>query len=245
MSSRLPPAMILCGGAATRLGPLTANTPKSLLLVNGEPFLAHQLRLLARNSIAKVVLCTGHLGGLIREYAGGGSRFGIEVEYSEDGPRPLGTGGAIRKALPLVGDRFFVLYGDSYLPCDYSRVAAAFSESGQPALMTLYRNDNAHDSSNVEFRDGRIVRYDKQNRSPAMKYIDYGLGMFRKSVFEDREEVPVDLATVYAGLVEHGQVAGLVMKERFYEIGSVAGLQETEDFLRTSLPDDKVRCGGG
>src|SRR5690242_8549740 len=180
MRSRLPPAMILCGGAATRLGPLTANTPKSLLLVNGEPFLSLQLRLLARSSIAKVVLCTGHLGGLIRDYAGDGSRFGIGLEYSEDGLRPLGTGGAIRKALPLVGERFFVLYGDSYLPCDYGRVAEAFSQSGQPALMTLYRNENAYDSSNVEFRDARIIRYDKQKRTPEMKYIDYGLGMFRK-----------------------------------------------------------------
>lgn len=243
MNSVVPPAMILCGGAATRLGPLTANTPKSLLLLNGEPFLAHQLRLLRRNCIAKVVLCTGHLGGLIREFAGDGSRFGIGIEYSEDGPRLLGTGGAIRKALPLVDDRFFVLYGDSYLPCDYDRVAAAFSESGQPALMTLYRNENAYDASNVEFRDGRIVRYDKQNRTTAMKYIDYGLGMFRRSVFEELEEAPVDLAAVYARLVESGEVAGLVMEERFYEIGSVAGLRETEDYLRTP-PDDKVRCGG-
>jgi NDP-sugar pyrophosphorylase family protein len=236
MSSALPPAIILCGGAATRLGPLTANTPKSLLLINGEPFLAHQLRLLGRHAISNVVLCTGHLGGLIREYAGDGSRFGLAIEYSEDGPRPLGTGGAIRKALPLVGDRFFVLYGDSYLPCDYGRVAAAFNESTQPALMTLYRNENAYDSSNVEFRDGRIVRYDKNNRTLAMKYIDYGLGMFRRAVFEHLEEAPVDLAVVYAALVDRGQVAGLVMRERFYEIGSVAGLRETADYLRTKPP---------
>ena len=182
MKSDLPPAMILCGGVASRLGPLTANTPKSLLLLNGEPFLAHQLHLLRKNGISKVVLCTGRFSSLIREYAGDGSRFGIELEYSEDGPVPLGTGGAIRKALPLVGDNFFTVYGDSYLPCDYGSVAKTFLESGKLALMTVYRNEDAHDASNVEFLDDRIVRYDKRNRTAGMKYIDYGLGLFQRTL---------------------------------------------------------------
>ncbi len=243
MSPGLPPAIILCGGIASRLGSLTVNTPKSLLIVHGEPFLAHQLRLLAGNGINKVILSIGFLGGLIRDYAGDGSRFGLEVQYSEDGPVPLGTGGAIRKALPLIGNEFFVLYGDSYLPCNYGEVAESLFGSGKSALMTVYRNEDAYDASNVAFQDGRIVRYDKKNRTPDMKYIDYGLGMFRRSVFEQLADGPADLAEVYKALVERGDVAGLVMKDRFYEIGSVAGLRETEEYLRARSSDDKVRCG--
>ena len=151
MKSALPPAMILCGGVASRLGPLTANTPKSLLLLNGEPFLAHQLNLLHKNGISQVVLCTGRFSSLIREYAGDGSRFGVQLEYSEDGPVPLGTGGAIRKALPLVGENFFTVYGDSYLPCDYSNVAQAFFEGGKLALMTVYHNEDAQTRATLNF----------------------------------------------------------------------------------------------
>lgn len=242
MNSSLPAAIILCGGMATRLGSLTASTPKSLLLVNGEPFLAHQLRLLRAHGIEKAVLCTGYLSGLIREYAGDGSRFHLRIDYSEDGPVPLGTGGAIRKALSLAGDHFFVLYGDSYLPCDYGRVAQTFLDSGRPALMTLYRNEDAHDASNVEFRNGRIVRYDKKNRTPEMKYIDYGLGVLRREVFAELPaDATVDLAAVYSALVERGELAGMVMENRFYEIGSVAGLRETEEYLRAANSDDRVR----
>jgi NDP-sugar pyrophosphorylase family protein len=233
MSGELPPVAILCGGLATRLGPVTANTPKSLVPIAGEPFLAHQLRLLRASGISRVVLCTGHLGEMIRAYAGDGSGFGVSVEYSEDGPVLRGTGGAIRAALPLLPAEFFVLYGDSYLPCDYSAVAASFAAARKPALMTVYRNENRYDTSNVEFSAGGIVRYDKKNRTAAMLHIDYGLGMFARSVFERLDAPdPIDLASVYSGLVERGEVAGFEVAERFFEIGSAAGLKELEERLQ-------------
>ena len=134
------PVAILAGGLGTRLYPLTERVPKALIEVNGEPFLAHQLRLLRARGIQRVVLCIGQHGERIREYAGDGAQFGLQVEYSEDGPALLGTAGALRHALPLLGDAFFVLYGDSYLPCSYRDVADAFHAAGQPGLMTVYRN---------------------------------------------------------------------------------------------------------
>src|SRR5436190_8169128 len=145
------PAIILAGGFGTRLGPLTEHIPKALIDVAGRPFLWHQLQLLKRHGIRRVILAVGYLGESIRECFGDGSELGISLEYSFDGPSLLGTGGAIKKALPLLPERFFVLYGDSYLTCNYGSVEEAFIKSNLPALMTVYCNDGLFDSSNVEY----------------------------------------------------------------------------------------------
>jgi MurNAc alpha-1-phosphate uridylyltransferase len=228
------PCAILCGGLATRLRPVTEAVPKSMIQIHGEPFIAHQLRLLRANGIEHAVLCAGFLGEMIREFVGDGSRFGMRVSYSFDGAQPLGTAGAIRKALPLVGDPFFVLYGDSYLPCDYRAVASDFEAAQTRGLMTIYRNEDNFDSSNVEAALGRIVRYDKHNRTPAMQYIDYGLGVFRRSVFEELAvNVPCDLADIYQGLLRDEQLAACEVTQRFYEIGSSRGIRDLEQYLDT------------
>lgn len=226
------PAVILAGGLATRLRPLTETIPKALIEINGQPFLRHQLELLKGSGIVKVVILVGYLGEKIQESFGDGSELGVTIEYSFDGPALLGTAGAIRQALPLLPERFFVLYGDSYLTCDYRRVEAAFFHSGLPALMTVFRNDGLYDGSNVEYDGARIVRYDKLHRTPAMHHIDYGLGAFDRNVFS---AIPVgeehDLAGVYRGLLEAGTLAAYEVRERFYEIGSSEGLRETSEFL--------------
>ena len=214
------PVVILAGGLGTRLGDLTRAIPKALIEVNGEPFLARQMRLLRQNGIDKVVMCIGHKGDLIQQFLGDGSAFDMQVQYSFDGPVLLGTAGAIRQACPLLADSFFVLYGDSYLPCDYQRIAAHFEHSGKDALMTVFRNEGAWDTSNVEFMDGRILVYDKVNRTPRMHYIDYGLGVFRRDVFLALPPAtPYDLARVYAERLAADQLAAFEIKERFYEIG--------------------------
>src|SRR5205823_1192201 len=159
-----------------RLRPLTETVPKSLIEVAGEPFLWHQLRLLQAQGVERAVLCLGHLGEMVRESVGD-RRFGVEIEYSFDGAKPLGTAGALKQALPLLGDRFFILYGDSYLPCDWAAVQQTFWATGRQGLMTVCRNDNQWDTSNVEFAGGEIVAYDKKLRTPRMRHIDYGLGM--------------------------------------------------------------------
>lgn len=222
----------MCGGLATRLGTLVTDKPKSLIPIAGEPFLAHQLRLLHANGVRRAVLCVGHLGALIEEFVGNGTQFGIEVSYSWDGPRALGTGGAVRNALAALDETFFVLYGDSYLPCDYAEVARAFEQSGRLALMTIYRNEGQFDTSNVEATDGRILRYDKRDGTATMQFIDYGLGVFHRSVFEQIPEgVAIDLATVYQDLLARSELAGYEVHERFYEIGSFEGIRDLEEYL--------------
>jgi NDP-sugar pyrophosphorylase family protein len=223
---------ILAGGLATRLRPVTERVPKSLLHVNGEPFIAHQLRLLRGNGVRRVVLCVGFLGEMIRDVLGDGRAFGMEVEYSFDGAKLLGTAGAIRNALPLLQDAFFVLYGDSYLVCDYAAVEKAFKTSGKLALMTVFRNDGMWDASNVEFDGARILAYSKRELTPRMKFIDYGLGVFSAEAFERvRAAEPCDLADLYGKLLGEGKLAGMEVSQRFYEIGSEAGLEETARFL--------------
>lgn len=223
---------ILCGGLATRLRPVTEKIPKSLITIQGEPFLAHQLRLLQSGGVTEVVLCVGHLGEQIQAFAGDGSAFGMKIAYSFDGDRLLGTGGAIRKALPFLNRSFFVLYGDSYLPCNYAYVANAFTASGKRGLMTIYRNESQFDSSNVEAANGMIVRYDKREKTREMHFIDYGLGVFQRSVFEELPDDEVaDLADVYKKLLAGGDLASYEVKQRFYEIGSTQGIADLEKYL--------------
>ena len=225
---------ILAGGLATRLRPITETIPKALVDVAGKPFIVRQLNYLREQGIRQVVLCIGYLGDMVREVVGSGESFGLEVNYSEDGPNLLGTGGAILKAIPHLGDDFFVLYGDSFLPVDFSAVQEAYKTCKKMALMTVLNNQNQWDKSNVFFVDGQLIEYNKRELRKEMTYIDYGLGVVSASVLK---QWPVglsfDLADVYNGLSLQGQLAGLEVYERFYEIGSHTGLKETEDYFLT------------
>lgn len=228
-STNWPPRLaLLAGGLASRLGPLTASTPKSLITVAGEPFLAHQLRLLHAGGIREIALCCGHLGDQIEDFAGDGSGFDLSIEYSRDGDQLLGTGGAVRAALPLLGSRFLVMYGDSWLSEPIESVWRAFLASGKPALMSLCRNHNCRVASNAEF-DGRLVtHYDKRHPSPAMHHIDYGLNALDASVLACCSSSVFDLAAVWSSLAEDSLLAGYETSDRFFEIGSLDGLRETE-----------------
>ena len=226
------PVAILAGGLATRLRPITEKIPKSLVPVAGRPMLARQLEMLHAQGIRKVVLCLGHLGEMIQQEFGS-EAYGIKLEYSFDGEKLLGTGGAIKRALPKLGEEFFILYGDSYLPLPYAPVAEFFHRSGKPGLMTVYRNEGLYDASNVVFADGEIKVYDKKVRRPEMRHIDYGLSLFKAGVFDGyAADERFDLAEVMGKLVRAKQLAGCEVPERFHEIGSPAGLAELEALLR-------------
>ena len=228
---------ILAGGMATRLRPITEKIPKLLVEVAGEPFFSHQIRLLKKAGLNHLVLCVGYLGERIVEQYGDGSKWGVKIEYSFDGPTLLGTGGALIQALPKLGDAFYVLYGDSYLPVDYLDVGRSFLESGKLGLMTVFENHERYDTSNVLFADGQIVIYDKKNKVSAMHHIDYGLGLLRAEALKlYPKDAVVDLAAVYGQLVAEKQLAGYEVKDRFYEIGSHAGLNELDQLLRTRTP---------
>ncbi|MBU4222369.1 MAG: nucleotidyltransferase family protein [Euryarchaeota archaeon] len=230
----MPPVVILAGGLATRLYPETLKIPKSLIEVAGKPFIFHQLALLKRQGVCNVVLCVGKFGEMIQDYVGDGHEWGLKVQYSYDGQTLLGTGGAIKKALPLLPEVFFVLYGDSYLDVDLKPILERFECEGKPALMTVYHNKNKWDKSNILFKNGRVVKYDKKNPMPEMEYLDYGLNILRKSIINEWQDgIPFDLTEVFIKLIEKGEVSAFEVFTRFYEIGSIQGIKETEEYLYT------------
>jgi NDP-sugar pyrophosphorylase family protein len=236
-ADELPPVCILAGGLGTRLGERVRDTPKPLIEVAGEPFLMHQLRLLATHGVREVVLCVGYRGEQIRAQIGSG-RFGVDIRYSFDAvPGRDGTLGAIRRALALLGERFLVLYGDTYLRIDYGAVARNWIETGRPAVMTVLRNEGRWDTSNVVYRDGMVLRYDKRSPTPEMHWIDYGLGGLTACALDRVPASEGDLAVLYARLAERGELLGFEASERFYEIGTTPALVETEAFLTDRAAD--------
>jgi NDP-sugar pyrophosphorylase family protein len=235
--TRMPPIVVLAGGLAMRMRPLTARLPKALIEVAGEPFVAHQLRLFAREGIKEVKLLVGYRWEQVKSFAGDGSKFGVKIDYIVDGPRLLGTGGAIRHAIEHLGPEFLVTYSDSWLDAPYAPIVEAFYASNQPALMCVFRNENRWDASNVQFNDGVIHRYSKRFRLPEMQHIDWGLGMLKASAVATRPVgKPWDLAELYEQLSISGHLAGYEMTSRFFEIGSFEGLAETNRLLLSSRP---------
>lgn len=231
------PVVILAGGLATRLQPTTLKMPKALIQVAGQPFIHHQLALLREQGVNQVILCVGHFGEMIEDYVGDGSKFGLDVRYSYDGDILLGTGGAIKKASGILPDAFMILYGDSYLDIDPHPIVEHFFAENLPVLITVYHNRNAYAESNILMKEGRILKYDKKTRDPAMEYIDYGLIVIRKDVFNPFPvNEPFDLTLILSRMVDSGQVAAFEVEKRFYEIGSVAGIKETEEYIRNHTP---------
>jgi MurNAc alpha-1-phosphate uridylyltransferase len=232
------PVAILAGGLATRIRPMTANLPKALLNIAGKPFIFHQLELLRKQGADRVVLCLGHLAEQVVAAVGNGRQFGLAIQYSFDGTELLGTGGALKQALPLLGDSFFVLNGDSYLRCSLTGIQTAFEVAQRPALMTVLRNDGQWDRSNVIFRNGEVIEYDKTSWRSDMTHIDFGISVLSSSIFSPyRETRVIDLADICRDLSRHGQLAAIEVSDRFYEVGSPQGIRETETYLSHQLVD--------
>lgn len=235
----LPPLAILAGGLATRLRPITETIPKVLVPVNGEPFLAHQLRLAQRQGFDRVVLCIGHMGEQVEHWVERHrDDFALTIRFSHEGADRRGTGGALRYALPQLGETFFMLYGDSYLDVEAQPIHDAFLAAQAPALMTVLRNRDQWDASNVVF-DGRMVRtHDKAARGqPGVEWIDYGFSIFTRAVVEAWPAPdPWDLSSLTGALARDGHLAGFEVTQRFYEIGKPEGLSEMETYLRQTSP---------
>lgn len=227
------PLAILAGGFATRLGQLTTKTPKCLIEINGRPFVDWQLDLLIESGYTDFVFCVSYKSEAVQEYLGDGSDKGVSIQYSFDGETQLGTGGAIQKALPKLGDVFGVIYGDSYLPTDYASAEQYFLNSKSYALMTVYENKNQFDASNVEFVDRKLINYEKGSNNRKMHHIDYGITFFRDAAFLPwGDHLSFDLSEVCHQLATRGQLLGFEVFERFYEIGSLEGIREFSKYLK-------------
>jgi len=224
--------VILAGGLATRLKPITEKIPKSMLKIKDTPFLEYQIELLGKNNIDEIIVCVGYLSEQIESYFGNGERFGVNIKYSYEKDQLLGTGGAIRNAWSLLQNNFFVIYGDSYLNINYGAVYRYFLKINYSSLLVIYKNKNKWDKSNVVFKSGVVELYDKKSQTPEIKYIDYGLSILSKKVIKEVPEgVFYDLANLYKRLAREKKLAGYEVFRRFYEIGSKRGLKEFKDFM--------------
>lgn len=229
--------VILAGGKATRLYPLTKNIPKSMIKILGKPFLSYQLDLLKINKIKNIVLCLGTFSNQIIDYFGDGKRYEISIKYSVEEPNKLlGTAGALKKAEKILDDEFFVMYGDSYLPINFEIIFQEFKKSGKSALMTVYRNNNQFDKSNVDINDNIVVVYDKSDNSHNLKYIDYGLLVLKKSVLDI---IPsnefINLNYLICNLIEKKELASFEVSQRFYEIGTISGVNDFENYIKSKM----------
>lgn len=231
--------VILAGGLATRMRPITEKIPKLLIPVEGKPFAYHQLQWLKKKGVTEVLLSIGYLGEQVRDYVGDGKKFGLKVAYVDEGTDLKGTAGALRLALDedKLHDNFLVTYGDSFLPVDYQDIFSQFLFCGKPALMTVFKNAGKWDTSNVWFENNKVVLYDKHGKQPEnaqkLEYIDYGLSALTKEVIEERipTKTKADLAALFYELSTEGQLAGYLVKERFYEIGSPQGLTDFTNYI--------------
>jgi N-acetyl-alpha-D-muramate 1-phosphate uridylyltransferase len=226
--------VVLAGGLGTRMLPATAAIPKILLPVAGRPFACWLLERLASCGFTEAVLCVGHLGEQVQRALGAGLS-GVACRYSDEGARLLGTAGALRKALPLLAPTFVVTYGDSYLPFDYR--APLDDLERHPAAsgtMAVFENAGRFDASNTEVAGETVVRYEKRAAGdPALRFIDYGATALRREAIAPLPpDTPIGFDEIQRDLARLGALRALVVAERFYEIGSAAGLRDLEAYLR-------------
>jgi NDP-sugar pyrophosphorylase family protein len=228
-------AVILCGGLGTRLGDLAKDVPKAMMPVANRPFLEYELELLKRGGVNDFVLCTGHLGEVIERHFGDGTSFGINVSYSHDGAALRGPAGALKRASRLLRDEFFVTYGDAYLRVDYRSVMDRLLESGTMGVMTVYKNEGRHGKSDLVVRRGRVVKYDKKDLAPGMKWINYGVSALSKRALA---LIPSDRfcgeEEFYGNLIDGQQLLAYPVGKRFYEIGTPSALREFTRFISTA-----------
>ncbi|MEK6967631.1 MAG: sugar phosphate nucleotidyltransferase [Nanoarchaeota archaeon] len=225
-----PQVAILCGGLGTRLYPITKEIPKSMVLIKGKPFLLHQVELLKKNGIRDIVLCVGHMADQIKNYFGNGSKFGVRISYGDPKNAKYDMGGVIKAAEKLLMDRFFIMYGDSYLPIDFRKVMDDFLIRKKKGLMVVWKNFDKYDKSNVDIKNGLVTVYDKGATGPT--YIDYGLSILDRSVIEQMpHKTKFHLGEVFKALIEKNELAAYEVDQRFYETGSFSGLKDFEEML--------------
>jgi len=226
------PIAILAGGLATRIKPISDSIPKSLVEIRGKPFLEWQLQLLEKSNCERVVICVSHKSEMIEEFVRHRDKSGLDIHLSCDGAQRLGTGGALINAKNLLGPAFMVLYGDSYLPVNFGEISDFFVKSSNLSLMAVVRNTNGAEPSNVTYENGYVLRYDKKNPDSGMKFIDFGLNVFRAEAFNNFSTIsPIDLSDIQSELATRHELLGYQVTQRYYEVGSFQGIEDFKNYI--------------
>lgn len=226
--------VILCGGLATRLGLLAKKIPKSMILVDGKPFLEYQIEYAKQFGINDIVLCVGHISNYIENYFDDGHAFGVSIRYSYDGDKLLGPIGALKRASSYLDDVFFSLYGDSFVFVDYKNMYDVFFKKNKIGMMSVFQNFDKTDSSNLVVCDGRVVKYNNE-KTKDMTFIDYGVSIFRKKALDFiPKNIFFSTKDFYSKLVDLNELLAYEMKKRFYHIGNPSALKEFRSFVKNN-----------
>lgn len=230
--------VILAGGLGTRLRPLTHDVPKPMVPIGGKPYLERQLAYLAGQGFTDILLLTGYLGEQVEAHFGDGSGFGVRVRYSRE-ETPVGTGGALLQARPLLEDRFLLLYGDSFLPIEYREVMDLLS-TPSPARLVLTAYDNRGEDTSVANNllvesTGRISAYEKGTGNPQLNFVEAGVVGMRKDVLEVLPEAPpASLENqAFPRIIAQGEAVAYITRQRFYDFGTPERLAQTEAYFET------------
>lgn len=225
--------VIICGGLATRLGNLAKKTPKSMMDINGKPFIEHQIEMLKKQNIKNIVLCTGHLSEKIESYLGDGKNFGVDIKYSYDGGKRLGPMGAVKNAESILEKDFFIMYGDSYIFVDFNKVYDFYKENNELVCMVVYKNKNKYDKSNLIVENNRVIGHKDLKVEGKIEYIDYGTSILNK---KSLDFIPKDsffsTEDFFKKMIKKNQLLAYEIKKRFYHIGNPKALEEFRNFVK-------------
>ncbi|WP_109527783.1 sugar phosphate nucleotidyltransferase [Nocardia aurea] len=233
--SAVPQVVVIAGGMGSRLQPVTADLPKILVPVAGRPFLEYVLKLLLGQGIKRIHFCLGYCARQILDYLNRYETNGFEFTSTVEST-PLGTGGALRMALPWLEKEFVVLLGDTYTPIDFSELVSRFRTSGRSGAMVVLRDHSWLVPSNVRIAKGLVVEYSKLCAEGRFDYVDYGIAILgRETLLRLRSDIVCDLKILFDSLIAEDELAALDVSQRFYEIGSPAGLAELDRLVQAGL----------
>ena len=228
--------VVFMGGLGTRLGVAYRDAPKSMVDVHGKPFFHYPLQVLKRQGFRRFVFCVGFKADPIQKYFEDGKKYQIQIRYVHDGEQPVGTGGALKRALPLLDENVMAIYGDSYIDFEYTKLIDQYDHLKRSddiaAVMSVMKNKGRWGKSNASLKANGRLRYDKGHPSADMEYIDFGATVLNKQAVANRlQDGYCDLADTYKELGDQDRLGGFEVKERFYDIGTPESLQEFRNFI--------------
>jgi len=241
-------AVILAGGAGTRLRPLTLNTPKPMIDINGKPFLLYIIEELKKYNAQDIVLCIGYLPEKFQEFFGDGSKFGVKISYSVE-KEFLGTAGAIKLAEKYLSDDFLVLNGDTYLPLNFADVYQEFEAANKSGLIVVYDNTKFAAEPNIAIdQQNNVIAYAKKeplkkgdqlievqiDQGKDYRYVDAGVYVFKKEILDlvaAGQFVSLE-GLVYSQLIQKGQLKAYPTSQRYYDLGTPERLVDIRKVLK-------------
>lgn len=224
--------VILCGGLATRLKKLSKKKPKSLIKFKNKPFVIYQIELLKSYGFNNFLLCVGHFSKQIKSKLGNGKKLNVNIDYSHDGKKLLGTGGSLKKAYKKLDKNFILLNGDSYIMFNPNKLISKYNTSNKSTIL-VKKNTRTNLPSNIILKKKLIIDYCKKGIENS-RYIDIGMQIFNSDIFNLylKKNEYYDLEHIYKIMIKKKNLSYLKTNATFFEIGSFKGIKSFNNYLQ-------------